>query len=144
MSETDKTVLDRLFHESWPFWEKNGHLTHILLIVGVAALVHILVKVIRHISEWSINKSHAQKNPLGFVTQQPKFITLTRLIVSGVTFVIYFLAIGFILVEVFHFDLTTYLASASVIGLAVSFGSQGLVQDLVIGIRKERSRADLR
>ena len=34
----------------------------------------------------------------------------------------------------FGFSLTTYLASASVVGLAVSFGSQGLVQDIVIGL----------
>ena len=95
--------------------------------------MHVLVKVIRHISEWLINKSHAQKNPLGFVTQQPKFVTLTRLIVSGVTFVIYFFAFGLILQE-FGVNLTAYLASASVIGLAISFGSQGLVQDIVIGL----------
>jgi small conductance mechanosensitive channel len=31
-------------------------------------------------------------------------------------------------------NLTAYLASASVIALAVSFGSQGLVQDVVIGL----------
>ena len=93
-----------------------------------------MVKIIRHVSEWFIVKSHAKKNPFVFVTQQPKFITLTRLVVSAVTFAIYFLAIGFVLVEGFHFDITTYLASASIIGLAVSFGSQSLVQDVVTGV----------
>jgi small-conductance mechanosensitive channel len=107
--------------------------TRILLIVALAVLVHVLVKVTRHISEWLINKSRAQKSPLGFVTQQPKFVTLTRLIVSGVTFVIYFFAIGLVLQE-FGVNLTAYLASASVVGLAISFGSQGLVQDVVIGL----------
>jgi moderate conductance mechanosensitive channel len=107
---------------------------HILIVMGVAFIVHLAVKIIRHISEWSINKSHAEKNPFGFVTQQPKFITLTRLIVSAINFIIYFLAIGFVLVEGFKVNLTTYLASASIIGLAVSFGSQSLVQDLVTGV----------
>jgi len=107
--------------------------TRLLLIVGLAVFAHVLVKITRHISEWLINKSQTQKNPLGFVTQQPKFITLTRLVVSGVTFVIYFFAIGLILQE-FGVNLTAYLASASVIGLAISFGSQGLVQDMVIGV----------
>jgi moderate conductance mechanosensitive channel len=32
------------------------------------------------------------------------------------------------------FDVRTYFASATVIGLAVGFGSQGLVQDVVIGL----------
>ncbi len=105
-----------------------------MIVIGLAFLVHMAVKILRHISEWSINKSHEKKNPFGFVTQKPKFITLTRLIVSAITFVIYFLAIGFVLVEGFHVNLNTYLASASIIGLAISFGSQSLVQDLVTGV----------
>jgi small conductance mechanosensitive channel len=104
-----------------------------VLIAGLAIVAHLTVKLIRHISEWFINQSQAEKNALGFVTQQPKFITLIRLIVSGVTFIIYFLALGFVLQEL-GVDLTAYLASASVIGLAISFGSQGLVQDMVIGL----------
>jgi len=125
------TVVGRLY--SYFAHQESSTGTRILLIIAVAALVHVLVKIIRRISEWFINKSQAQKGPLDFVTQQPKFITLTRLIVSSVTFVIYFLAIGLILQE-FGVDLKTYLASATVIGLAISFGSQSLVQDLIIGL----------
>src|SRR5690606_31536312 len=73
----------------------------------------------------------------GFVTQKPKFITLTGLVASALTFIIYSVALGFIL-HVFGVNsqkfLTTYLATASVIGLAVGFGSQGLVQDVVTGL----------
>jgi small conductance mechanosensitive channel len=107
--------------------------TRLLLIIGLAVFAHLAVKIIRHISEWIIFKGEAQKNALNFMTQQPKFITVTRLIVSAVTFVIYFFALGLILQE-FGVDLTTYLASASVIGLAISFGLQGLVQDIVSGL----------
>jgi small-conductance mechanosensitive channel len=42
-------------------------------------------------------------------------------------------AVGMILRE-FKISLTTYFASATVIGLAVGFGLQGFVQDLVIGL----------
>lgn len=116
------------------FWHQTRPETHIAVIITVAILVHVTVKIIRHVSEWFIFKSHARRNPFAFVTEQPKFVTLTRLVVSAVTFAIYFLTVGFILVEGFHFDLTTYLASASIIGLAISFGSQNLVQDVVTGI----------
>ena len=105
--------------------------TRLLLIVGLAILVHLVIKLVRHISEWVIYKSHEQKNPLGFVTQQPKFITVTRLIVSAITFTVYFFAVGLLLQELLAIDLGKYLASASILGLAVSFGSQGLVQDIV-------------
>ena len=115
-------------------WDRTPPVAHIAIIVGVALLGHVSVQIVRHLSEWLIVKSHVKKNPFVFVTDQPKFITLTRLIVSAVTFIIYFLAIGFALVQGFHFDLKTYLASATVIGLAISFGSQNLVQDLVTGV----------
>jgi moderate conductance mechanosensitive channel len=116
------------------FWHNSPAIIHVVVIVVLAFLAHLLVKIIRHISEWLINKSYAKKNPLGFVAQQPKFITLTRLVVSAVTFTIYFLAVGFVLIAAFHFSdafLTTYLSSAAVVGLALSFGLQGLVQDVV-------------
>ncbi len=107
--------------------------TRILLIAVVAIFAHVLVRVIRGISDWLILKSHAQKNPFGFVSQQPKVLTLSRLLVSGIIFAIYFFALGLVLQEC-GVNLTAYLASASVIGLAISFGSQGLVQDIVSGL----------
>jgi moderate conductance mechanosensitive channel len=130
------TILTRIFDDTpvGDLWQRTPVEVHVLIVIGLAFVVHLAVKVVRHISEWSINKSHAGKNPLGFVTQQPKFITLTRLIVSVITFVIYFLTIGFVLVDGFHVNLNTYLASASIIGFAISFGSQSLVQDLVTGV----------
>ncbi len=107
--------------------------TRLVLIVALAVLVHLTVKAIRHISEWLIHKSHAQKSPLDFVTQQPKFITLIQLVANGVTFVMYFFAMGLVLEEL-GVNLTGYLASASIIALAISFGSQGQVQDVVISL----------
>ncbi len=107
--------------------------TRLLLIVALAVATHLVVKFIRHISEWIIYKIHEHKGPLHLVTQQPKFVTLTRVIVNGIVFAVYFLALGLILQE-FGVNLTAYLASASIIGLAISFGSQGLVQDIVIGL----------
>jgi small-conductance mechanosensitive channel len=74
---------------------------------------------------------------MGFVTQQPKFITLSGLIVSALTFILYSVALGFIL-HVIGMDpkqfVATYLATASVVGFAVGFGSQGLVQDVITGL----------
>jgi small-conductance mechanosensitive channel len=112
------------------------HTVHIIIIVGLAIFVHLVVRSIRNFSELIIKKSHEKQNPLGFVTHQPKFITLTRLIVSTVTFAVYAVAIYFILKFEFPNDSTlkTYLGSAAVVGLALSFGLQGLVQDVVTGI----------
>jgi small conductance mechanosensitive channel len=105
----------------------------ILLIMALAIAAHVTVRLVRAISDGLILRSHAQRNPFGFMAEKPKFITVTRLIVSAVTFAIYFFGLGLILEE-FGVNLTAYLASASIIGLAISFGSQGLIQDIVIGL----------
>lgn len=125
------TVMGRIYHYVSGHESSTG--TRLLLIVILAVLVHVTVKLIRSVSEWLINKSHAQKSPLGFVTQQPKFITLIQLIANAVTFIMYFLAMGLVLQEL-GVNLAGYLASASILALAISFGSQGLVQDVVIGL----------
>jgi moderate conductance mechanosensitive channel len=131
LSETNATVMGRFYHLFSSHQSSTG--TRLLLIVVLVVLLQLTVKVIRTISEWIISKSHAQKNPLGFVTQQPKFITLIQLIANAVTFVMYFIAVGLVLQEL-GVNLAGYLASASIVALAISFGSQGLVQDVVISL----------
>ncbi len=62
-----------------------------------------------------------------------KIRTFTTLLSSIAIFALYFTAFGLILRE-FGISLTVYFASASVLGLAIGFGSQGIVQDVVTGI----------
>jgi small conductance mechanosensitive channel len=131
VDEMRNSVMGRLYsHFSG---QDSTTFERILLIAVLAGLAHLTVKLIRSVSEWLIMRSHTKKNPFGFMTEKPKFITVTRLVVSAVTFTIYFFALGLILQE-FGVNLTAYLASASIIGLAISFGSQGLIQDIVIGL----------
>jgi small conductance mechanosensitive channel len=105
----------------------------ILLVIGLAGAALLMLKLVRHVSESVIHRIEASKSHRDLTTHKPKYITLTRLVGSAITFVIYFVGIGFILQEL-GVNLTAYLASATVIGLAISFGSQGLVQDIVMGL----------
>ena len=78
IDEMKNSVMGRLYshfsgHESNAF-------ERILLIAGLAAIAHATVKLIRFVSEWLIIRSHTKENPFGFVTEKPKFITVTRLI----------------------------------------------------------------
>jgi small-conductance mechanosensitive channel len=109
----------------------------IAIVVCLALIAHFIVKLFQFISDWLIRKSAAKKSPVGFVTRQPKFITLTGLITSAVTLMLYAIALGFIL----HYLgmnpgqlMATYLTTASVVGFAVGFGSQGLIQDVITGL----------
>lgn len=109
----------------------------IAVIVCFAVLAHFLVRLLQFLSNWLIRKSAAKKSPVGFVTHKPKFVTLTGLITSALTLVIYSIGLGFIL-NALGMDtksfIATYLATASVVGFAVGFGSQGLVQDVITGL----------
>jgi small-conductance mechanosensitive channel len=59
--------------------------------------------------------------------------TIASLTTSVIVFTLYFSAFGLILHEL-GVSITAYLASASILGLAIGFGSQGLVQDVVNGL----------
>ena len=109
----------------------------ILLIVVVAALGHFLVQTTRSVAERILagagDPSLARKAAVA--QRYPKFATITSLVVSALTFLIYFGAVGLVLHEVFpRLNLATYMATAGVMGLAVAFGLQGLIQDIVIGL----------
>ena len=129
----DDTVVSRIYGH----FSGKGSSTEmrLLLIFGLVIVLQVTVKLIRLTSEWLIlkRKSHQKEYPRLLRTRQPKFITVSRLFVSVIIFALYFLAFGLILQEI-GVDLTTYLAGASIIGLAISFGSQGLVQDIVSGM----------
>ena len=107
----------------------------VLVIVLVAVGGHLLVLGARRMSEWVLTPAKAP-GPIArelLQRRHPKVASITTLIVSAFAFGFYFVALGLVLNE-FRVSLTAYLATASVVGLAVAFGLQGLVQDVVIGI----------
>jgi small conductance mechanosensitive channel len=103
----------------------------VLLIVTLALVAHGLVLVVRRVGRWILGGKAT--GPGSLARRRPKAASLTTLVVSALTFLIYFGAVGVILGEL-GVSLTPYFASATVIGLAVGFGLQGLVQDVVIGL----------
>lgn len=103
----------------------------ILAIVVLALLAQLLVLGLRRLSTWLMTPKGT--SVMSLMRRHPKVITILTIVVSALTFAIYFAALGIILTEL-GVSLTAYLASASVIGLAVGFGLQGLVQDVVIGL----------
>ena len=107
----------------------------ILIIMVLTVAAHFTVKAIRRFSQYLLTmKVDSESTSEANLTRRyPKIATILTILVSAVTFSIYFVAVGMVLRE-FKISLTTYFASATVIGLAVGFGLQGFVQDLVIGL----------
>lgn len=100
----------------------------IVLIVAISLGAVRLVRAVLEVVVWS------EWGPLKFVYRSHKKRTMTihSLILNISKYVIYLLAIGFVLTEL-GVNYTMYFASLSVVGLAIGFGSQGLVQDMVTG-----------
>ena len=100
-------------------------LLRILLILAIAGGAHLLVRLVRRLGQRVMASSMS--------SSISKVRTVTSLSVSIAVFAMYFVALGLVLKE-FGISLTAYFASATIIGLAVGFGSQGLVQDVVTGL----------
>jgi moderate conductance mechanosensitive channel len=110
-------------------------LLRVAIILGIALALHLALRAMRRASEWIVTPDSSPEIARDlFARRRPKMATVTTLIVSAITFSIYFVAFGLIFQALDLFDYRAYFASATVIGLAVGFGSQGLVQDVVIGV----------
>ena len=96
----------------------------ILFVLLIAITAHLLVIIVKNATKLFHTKTSGKSSP--------KILSIISLLNSVLIFIIYFLAIGYALKEL-GISLTAYIASASVIGLAVGFGSQGIVQDMVTG-----------
>ena len=104
---------------------EQSALARIFLVLGVSAVAHLVAILIRNLT-----LTLGRRIELKSFTKARTIIQL----ISGVTiFGVYFGAFGMLLSE-FGISLTAYLASASVIGLAVAFGSQSIVQDFITGL----------
>jgi small conductance mechanosensitive channel len=112
------TWIDRLFHEG-PKIERV--LVIALVLIGLQVAVWLLRRVGRPIADRRLS------------SRASKLATIVSLTSSVILFTTYFVAFGLILREL-GLSLKAYLTSASIIGLAVGFGSQGVVQDVVTGV----------
>lgn len=107
------------------FFEASSQYLRIAMLAGIAVLAHLFVVAIRRLSTALLHGVGDRR--------YRKLRSIGTLATSIAMFVVYFLALGLILRE-FGVSLTAYLASASVLGLAIGFGSQGVVQDVVTGL----------
>jgi small-conductance mechanosensitive channel len=95
------------------------------MVAVIAVGSHLIVLLIRQIS----HRAMTAKLSYSF----SKARTLNTLVTSTFIFAIYFLAGGFML-SIMEVPIGTYIAISSVIGIAVGFGSQSVIQDLIAGL----------
>lgn len=97
-------------------------------IMIIIILAWLIVRVVRKI----VDKLFVQRQSGPIHIPKRREQTLKKLIKSVAAYVIYFIAIVMIL-EVFNFEIGPLLAGAGVAGLAIGFGAQNLVRDIISG-----------
>jgi len=95
------------------------------LVLLAAICGHVLVRLVRWASSRLMSTGTSRK--------MRKTRTVASLTTSALIFTLYLLVLGYAFYQ-FDVPLTGYVAGVSVIGIAVAFGSQGLVQDIVTGL----------
>ena len=97
----------------------------VVLVLAIAVVAHLVVRLLRQLTQRLLSTDA--------MLRWTKLRTLVGLVTSILVFILYFTAVGLVLHE-FGVSLTAYMASASILGLAIGFGSQGLVQDVMTGL----------
>ena len=119
------------WHWEWSVPAVTAKLRRIGVIVLAVVVCLATVRLLRALVHMIV---YTEWGPLKFVYRRHKKRTMTlySLALNISKYIIYLLAIGYILTEL-GVNYTMYFASLSVVGLAIGFGSQGLVQDMVTG-----------
>ncbi|MBB5324118.1 small conductance mechanosensitive channel [Anoxybacillus tepidamans] len=108
------------------FWMRvSTGIVQMIMIIVIATVLSKVLKIAVH----NIFKVR-QKAPIRI--SERREATLLKLLDNVITYVIYFIALVMIL-DTFGVAVRTLLAGAGIVGLAVGFGAQSLVKDVITG-----------
>ncbi|TVP84163.1 MAG: mechanosensitive ion channel family protein [Alkalicoccus sp.] len=96
-------------------------------LAGILIAFYVVRTAGRKFIQKSFTRMREQRN-----ISKGRIITLEKLAVNIFSYVLIFIVITLI-VGVFEYDITALIAGAGIIGLAIGFGAQGLVSDIVTG-----------
>lgn len=94
--------------------------------IGLKIVRRVLRKLEKHLIQMAENDAHATAE------QQKRVETLIRLVRQAIVVVVW-LMVGLVVLREFGVDIAPILASAGIVGLAVGFGAQNLVRDVISG-----------
>ncbi|WP_226683789.1 mechanosensitive ion channel family protein [Sutcliffiella horikoshii] len=115
---------DSFFNEDLWVLIGEGLLKIFLIILVAGMIIRIGKKLIQNFVKLR------EKGPIRISERREN--TLLKLLQNVLTYVVYFVAFIMIL-EIVHIDVRALLAGAGIVGLAVGFGAQNLVRDIITG-----------
>ncbi len=99
-----------------------------LKVTGVIVAARLAVKFCRV----AIAQAFARKELKGGLIEDRRAQTMESLLKSGIAYIVYFLA-GLMILQIFNINTGAILAGVGILGLAVGFGAQNLVRDVISG-----------
>jgi small conductance mechanosensitive channel len=102
-----------------------------LRIIVIAVITYVMLRVVAAASR-RLEEAIGRKESPDMVERLKRARTLSRLVHNALTVILMVIAVLMILHEL-QIDITPILTSAGILGLAVGFGAQTLVKDLIAG-----------
>lgn len=100
-----------------------------LILIGV---VFVSIKIIVSLTNRIIDKTLSNNKNTNYFTSNKRANTLAQILKKVVKYTLYFIA-GLMILEMVGIKTTSILATAGVGGLAIGFGAQSLVKDVITG-----------
>ncbi|WP_312470725.1 mechanosensitive ion channel family protein [Neobacillus sp.] len=121
---TSSGFFDKLQNEGT--WLNLGE--GVLKIVAILVIANIIVRI----GKVAIHNIFKIRNMSPLNTSERREDTLSKLLDSVLSYVVYFIAVMMVL-SVLGIDVKALIAGAGIVGLAVGFGAQSLVKDIISG-----------
>ncbi|MFC0046461.1 mechanosensitive ion channel family protein [Metabacillus iocasae] len=118
------SIMKSLFNEST--WQQIGFSVIKILFILLVATFFI------RIGKAMLNKIFEVRTKSPLRISERREATLMKLVQNVFTYAVYFIALVMIL-EAMSINITALLAGAGIVGLAVGFGAQNLVRDIITG-----------
>ena len=119
------SFIDRFFRKS------NGDLNILGKLIKIF-IIFIIIKILTKIVYVVIDRAVKRKKNGIFHRDEKKINTLTTVLKNIIKYVFYFIGLVMVL-DMFNISTSSILATAGIGGLAIGFGAQSLVKDVITG-----------
>ena len=123
------TIQDFLSNFTWDTIVKTGLRISTLLLLALIAM-KLIQKFLQRLEKHLIKKSADEGEPPS--ESEKRVETIVRLIKQACLIALW-LTFGLVIIREFGIDIGPIIASAGVVGLAIGFGAQNLVRDIISG-----------
>ena len=130
--ETINKSLTTVFQETMDFLKNPEQFSKIIGNAIKIILILIIAKLSVRIFGSIINQFFEKQKKLKFNIDTTRIDTMKGLVKSTLTYVIYFIAFTAV-IKFFGIEITGLIATAGIGGLAIGFGAQNLVRDIITG-----------